>query len=310
MEGTKIAIIGAGNVGATIAYTLLWNGLASELVLVDVDRDRAVGEAMDLSHGVSLLRPVTVRAGEYQDCAGAAIVVITAGAAQQPGETRLDLTRKNARILREIIPPLLQYCRESILLVVSNPVDVLTELALRLSGLPPDRVIGSGTVLDSSRFRHLLGRHCGVDPRNVHAYVVGEHGDSEVPVWSLATVGGLPVAEFCRSLGLACPAGWQEEISRAVRTAAYEVIERKGATYYAVSVAVSRITDCILRDERSLLTVSTRVQLPGLPPLCLSLPTLLGRSGVEYVLRPPLAPEEEEGLLFSARRLLEAQQGI
>nr|HPM59979.1 L-lactate dehydrogenase [bacterium] len=228
----KVAVVGAGQVGATFAYALLIRGLASEIVLIDANRALAEGQAEDMSHGLPYVRPVHIFAGAYSDCRDADIIVITAGAAQKPGETRLELTRRNVDIYRQIIPEITRHTTSAILIVVSNPVDVLTYAAVKLSGLPPQRVIGSGTTLDSARFRYLLSQHCGVDPRNVHAMIIGEHGDSEVPVWSLANISGLRMDDYCAQCGKGCPQLRKDEIFEQVRTAAYHLIEKKGATYH------------------------------------------------------------------------------
>lgn len=301
----KIAVVGVGRVGATTAYAMILEGLVPELALIDIDRRRCEGEAMDLSHGASFVRPVKIYAGDFRACQGADLVIIAAGASQKPGETRLDLTFKNAHIFKDIVPKITAQAPDSILLVVTNPVDILTYVTLKVSGFPPARVLGSGTVLDSSRFRHLLAEHCGVDARNIHAYVVGEHGDSEVLVWSRANVIGLPIADFCQLCGRGCPPGWQQEISSQVRRAAYEIIERKEATYYAVALAVRRIVESILRDEHSVLTVSTLTPMPEIGEVCLSLPAVLGSRGRERIFRVNLAPEEEIQLQQSARLLRE-----
>lgn len=306
-RANKVVILGVGDVGATTAYALMMSALVSEIVLVDINEDLARGEALDLSHSAAFVSPVRVRAGGYEDCAGASIVVITAGVNQRPGETRLDLINKNIAIYQEILPKILKYCPDSIYLIVSNPVDILTYITVNITGLPTERVIGSGTVLDTSRFRYLLSEHCDVDPRNIHAYVVGEHGDTEVPVWSLANVGGVPLETFCKLKELTYTPQWQSEISTQVRRAAYEIIDLKGSTYYAVGLALVRIIQTILRDERALLTVSTPLQgFHGIYDVALSLPAILGRSGISQVLPMPLNDQEEEQLQHSAATLKEA----
>ncbi len=315
MEGrtpTKVAIVGgAGAVGASAAYALMMSGLVSEIVLVDVNERRAEGEAMDLMHGAPFVRPVTVRAGAYADCANCQIVVITAGAAQKPGETRLDLVRKNTGIFRDMIPQIARAAPNAILLVVANPVDILTLAALEASGFPPGRVIGSGTVLDTARLRALVGQRLNIDPRRVHGYVIGEHGDSEVVVWSRATVAGLPVAEFCAQRGSDCDTHMQAEISEQVRRAAYEIIERKGATYYAIGLGVRHVVEAILRDQNTVLTVSTLMTGQfGISDICLSLPSIVDHGGVEGVLMPRLSDEEIEALRRSADVLKETARAI
>ncbi|MFW6082482.1 MAG: L-lactate dehydrogenase [Chloroflexota bacterium] len=299
-----MAVIGVGNVGATFAYALVLNGLVGEIVLVDIDRERAEGEAMDINHAVPLSNPVRVWAGDYHDCADADVVMVAAGATQRSGETRLDLVRRNVRIFEDVIPSITEHNTTGILLIATNPVDVLTYVALRLSGFPPQRVIGSGTVLDTARFRYLLSEHLELDPRNVHAYVVGEHGDSEVPVWSLVHVAGMRLEEYCRRMACEVSEDVRERISHQVRDAAYEVIERKGATYYAVAVALVRIVEAILRDQRTVLTASSLVPgCYGIDDVCLSLPAVVGRRGVERVVELALADHEVEALRAGARIL-------
>ncbi|MGD8998763.1 MAG: L-lactate dehydrogenase [Anaerolineae bacterium] len=303
----KVAVIGAGNVGATFAYSLLLSGLVGEIVLIDVDRQRAEGEAMDISHAVPLSNPVRVWAGDYADCAGADVVVVTAGTAQRPGETRLDLVKRNAGIFRDIIPTVSECNPTGILVIASNPVDVLSYAAWKLSGFPARRVIGSGTVLDTARFRYLLSEHLGVDARNVHAHVIGEHGDSEVPVWSLANVAGMRLDEYCRRERCNLDDDVRARISHQVRDAAYEVIERKGATYYAVAVALVRIVEGILHDQHAVLSVSNLVPATyGIQDVYFSLPAVIGRRGVERVLQ--LALDESESLALE--RCAEVLHGV
>lgn len=289
----KVAVVGAGNVGATFAYALVLNGLVGEIVLIDIDRERAEGEAMDINHAVPLSNPVRVWAGDYAGCAGADVVVVTAGAAQRPGETRLDLVKKNAGIFREVIPSITEHNETGILLIATNPVDALSYAAWKLSGFPSHRVIGSGTVLDTARFRYLLSEHLELDPRNVHAYVVGEHGDSEVPIWSLANVAGMRLQEYCRRTQCDVGDDVRDRISHQVRDAAYEIIERKGATYYAVAVGLVRIVEAVLRDQHTVLTVSNLVPgYYGIEDVYFSLPAVLAREGVERVVELSLAEEE------------------
>lgn len=304
---TKIAVVGgAGAVGATAAYALMISGLASEIVLVDVNERRAEGEAMDMMQGSPLVRPVTVRHGSYADCAGCQIVVITAGAAQKPGETRLDLVKKNTAIFQSMIPQIAAAAPHAILLVVANPVDILTYAALKFSGFPSGRVVGSGTVLDTARLRSLVGQRLEVDPRSVHGYVIGEHGDSEVVVWSRATVASMPIADFCVQRGRSFDPYIQERIADQVCHAAYEIIERKGATYYAIGLAISHIVEAMLRDQNTVLTVSTLLTGQyGISDICLSLPSIVDHNGVEVVLEPDLSGEELAALQRSAQVLKE-----
>jgi L-lactate dehydrogenase len=309
---TKIAIVGgAGAVGATAAYALMISGLAAEIVLIDVNQRRVEGEAMDLVQGAPFVRPVVIRSGGYTDCQGAQVVVITAGASQKPGETRLDLVNRNIEIFRGIIPQIAQAAPDSILLVVANPVDILTYATWKFSGFPPGRVIGSGTVLDTARLRTLIGQQLRVDPRGVHAYVIGEHGDSEVVVWSRATVAGMSIADFCTQRNASCENDIQRQIADQVRRAAYEIIDRKGATYYAIGLGVRHIVEAILRDQDSVLTVSTLMtgQL-GVSDIYLSLPSILDRNGLDCVLVPDLSEDEEAAFQRSARVLQETARAV
>jgi len=300
----RVAVVGAGKVGTTFAFALLLDGLASEIVLIDASHARAEGEAMDLNHAVPFTHPTRVWAGDYADCAGAVVTVLAAGAGQKLGETRLDLVRKNAAIWRQVVPTVVKHNPSGILLIATNPVDVLTYAAWKLSGLPPERVIGSGTILDTARFRYLLSEHFGVDARSVHAYIIGEHGDSEVPVWSLANIAGMRLAEFCKAQGLANDPQVMKSIFTQTRDAAYHIIERKGATYYAVAAGLLRITQAILRNQNTVLSVSSRINgYYGISGLCLSLPTVVNRSGVQRVLHLQLSSEEQAKLLQSAEVL-------
>jgi L-lactate dehydrogenase len=256
---------------------------------------------MDLSHAVPFAHPTRIWAGDYADCAGAAVTVIAAGANQRPGESRLDLLKRNAAIFRQIVPEVARLNPGGILLIATNPVDILTSVALKLSGSPPQRVIGSGTTLDTARFRHLLSVHFGVDPRSVHAHIIGEHGDSEVPVWSLANIAGMRLPDYCAANGLALDQAALDEIFRQTRDAAYEIIERKGATYYAVAAGLMRIVEAILRDQSTVLPVSSLVEdYLDLDGICLSLPSVVHRGGVERALRLTLSPAEVEALRRSA----------
>lgn len=298
----RVAIIGAGHVGAAFAFTLVRSGLASEIVLVDPDHARAEGEAMDLDHAVPFGRPARVWAGGYADCAGAAIVAITAGAGQRPGETRLDLAKHNAAVLREIVPEVARHAPDAVLIVATNPVDVLTMGALQLSGFPASRVLGSGTILDTARLRFLLSRRLGVDSRSIHAHVIGEHGDSEVVVWSTANVAGIPLD------GLTGPSPFGDEdrvsIARQTREAAAAVIQRKGHTAFAIGAGLVRVVEAILRDEKSVLSVSGRVDgAYGIRDVCLSLPSVVGRGGVERVLALALDDAERDALRRSAEAI-------
>jgi L-lactate dehydrogenase len=298
---TRIAIVGAGHVGATLAYSLVLHGLAPEIVLIDADRGRAEGEAMDLSHAVPFSQPGRVWAGDYDDCGPAAVVVLTAGAGQKPGETRLDLAGRNAAIFREVVPRITAVNPGAVLLVATNPVDVLTFATWKLSGLPPQRVIGSGTILDTARFRYLLSQHFGVDARSVHAFVIGEHGDTEVPVWSLANIAGMRLPDFRAAHRLGPDQAAMDAIVEDTRRAAYHIIERKGATYYAVAAGLLRILEAILRDQATVLSVSSLVPPEyGVENVCLSVPTVITRQGIERVLHLPLSDDERAAFQRSA----------
>ena len=301
---TRIAIVGAGNVGATFGYSLLISGLATEIVLIDANHAKAEGEAMDLNHAMPLGRPARILAGGYEDCAGAAITVITAGSAQRPGETRLDLLQRNTAIFKQIIPSVVKHNPNGILLIATNPVDILTYVALKISGLSRNHVIGSGTVLDTARFRYLLSQQFDVDPRSVHAFIIGEHGDSEVPVWSLANIAGMRLAQYCAVNGLGCSQPILDDIFEQTRDAAYHIIERKGATYYAIASGLMRICEAILRDQGTVLSVSSLINdYYGIDDVCLSLPTIVDLDGAERVIRLDLSADEIEGLRKSASLL-------
>lgn len=307
----RIAVVGTGAVGASFAFALMQSGLARELVLIDRNEELAEGHAMDLNHGMPFAPPLDIRAGTYADCRGADIVVITAGVPQRPGESRLELASRNAAIMKDIVHSVVDYAPEAILLVATNPLDVMTYAALRFSGFPRERIIGSGTALDTSRLRFLLSRHCGVDARNIHAYIIGEHGDSEVPVWSGATIGGIRLLDYCPLCERACEPHEREAIFGQVVRAAYEIIDRKGATYYAVALAMVRICQAIVRDEHSVLTVSTLIEGQyGVEGVCLSLPTVLGAAGAGRILAPRLEEGEEEGFRRCAQMMREIIDGL
>ncbi len=307
----KLGIIGAGAVGTSFAFTLIQSGLVEEIVMVDPAREKLQGEISDLNHGLAFLPPVRVRAGEFKDCSDAAVVVITAGAAQKPGETRLDLTKKNVSIVRDIIEELKPVSPGQVLIMVTNPVDVLTWAAIRAGDFPPGTVIGSGTVLDSSRFRHFLASHCGVDTRYVHACVVGEHGDSEVCLWSWVNFSGIRLGDYCPACTRKCEGIDREEVERKVRESAYHVIQAKGATNWAVSLALLRIVEAIFRDENSILTVSVPAAGQyGLPDVCLSLPAIVNSRGAEQIIAGPMEEKEKERLFASADVLLKMREQI
>lgn len=303
----KAAVIGCGFVGSSIAFTLMQSGIFSELVLIDANRDKAEGEAMDLSHGLPFTHPMDIRAGDYDDVADCALVIVTAGAGQKPGETRLDLVHKNVAIFRSIIPEIARRNRDAILLIVSNPVDVLTWAAWKLSGYPANRVLGSGTVLDTARLKYLLGERLGVDSRSVHAFIIGEHGDSELAVWSGANVSGVDLDQFCHLRGDPLDRAEMERLYQGVRDSAYEIIQRKGATYYGIAMAVGRIAESIVKDQQAVLPVSVVLEGQyGLDGLCLSVPAIVGRDGVEEVLEIPLSDSEKRALRGSAEQMKRA----
>ena len=303
----KAAIIGCGAVGASIAFRFLQQGLFSQLVLLDADHNKAEGEAMDLSDGLPYGTAMDITAGGYSDLADCMLVVITAGVNQKPGETRLDLIGKNTAIMRDIIRQLTAQEFGGILLIVSNPVDVLTHAAYRLAGLPRERVIGSGTVLDTARLKQLLGEELRVDSRNVHAFIVGEHGDSELPVWSGANVSGLDLDSFCRIRQKTLRPADMQRIYQEIQGSADAIIRRKGATYYGIAMAVGRIAACIIKDEHAVLPVSVALEGEyGLEGLALSIPAIVGRGGIEKVLEIPLNEREQAALYASARQLRQA----
>ncbi|MBV9608223.1 MAG: L-lactate dehydrogenase [Acidobacteria bacterium] len=300
----RIAVVGTGNVGSSFAYALLLSGLAAEIVLVDASKAKAEGEAMDLNHAVPFAPNVNIWSGDYADCAGAIVTVVSAGVNQKPGETRLDLLRRNAAVFSDIVPNIVKYNRDGVLLIATNPVDILTYTALKLSGLASCQVIGSGTILDTARFRHLLSRYFNVDPRSVHAYIIGEHGDSEVPVWSLANIAGMRLPEFSAAQSVPCDNAAMDDIFKQVSEAAYQIISRKGATYYAVAAGLMRIVEAIVRDQRTVLSVSSLMtDYYGISDICLSLPTVVNRRGIESVLRLKLDDREVAGLQRSAEVL-------
>jgi L-lactate dehydrogenase len=303
----KGAIIGAGQVGMACAYSMLIQSSFDEMVLVDVDRVKLEGEVMDLVHGLSFVEPAIVKAGTIADCQGADIVIITAGARQRTGESRLGLLERNVTIFKALISELVQYCPDAIYLVVSNPVDVMTYVTWKLSGLPCNTIIGSGTALDTARFRYLLAQDLQLDPRSIHAYIIGEHGDSEVPIWSRLNVAGTPLQALDPDLGTANdPQQWYH-IFEQVKNAAYEIIQRKGATSYAIGLAVTQIVQAILRDQNRVLTVSCLTNgMYGIEDVYISLPAVVNRYGVNRIVQLSLSPEEEQQLKHSAQLLHQA----
>ena len=300
----KVAMIGCGFVGSATAFALMESGLFSEMVLIDADKNRAEGEALDISHGLPFARPMKIYAGDYDDIVDAAIIIVTAGANQKPDETRLDLVQKNVGIFKSIIPEIAKRNCGGILLIVSNPVDILTYTALKLSGFPENRVLGSGTVLDTARLKYNLGEHLNVDSRSVHAFIIGEHGDSELAAWSSATVSGVPINTFCEMRGHFNHDEATERIAENVKNSAYEIIAKKKATYFGVAMAVRRICETIIRDEKSILPVSNLMHGEfGISDISLSMPAIVGAHGVENRIPITLDEEETEKLQSSAGTL-------
>jgi L-lactate dehydrogenase len=300
----KIGIIGSGMVGSTAAYAMIMRGVGREIVIVDLNKQRAQAEADDLLHAVPFAHQLQVRSGEYADLDGSRVVIVSAGVGQRPGETRLQLLERNAKVFQQVVPQILEHAPEAVLLIATNPVDVMTHLAARYAaerGVPSSRIIGSGTTLDTARFRALLGRRLGVDSQHIHAYVLGEHGDSEVLTWSLVAVGGIPLEEFCRMRNTDVCSEDKDEIDEMVRRAADHIIEGKGATYYGVGSALARITETILRDQRSILTVCSPVgEAAGIKDVTISLPHLVGGQGILATFEPSLSQEERDALRTSA----------
>lgn len=301
----KVGIVGSGLVGSTAAYAIVMRGVASEVVLVDARPERAAAEADDILHAVPFASPVRVADGSYDDLVGARLVVIAAGAAQRPGESRRELLGRNARVFDDVVPQVLDAAPDAILLVATNPVDAMTHYTAQLAsrrGAKPERCLGTGTLLDTARFRALVGDELGVDPQNVHAYVVGEHGDSEVLAWSTASVAGVPLDEFVRLRHAELTAQERSRIDDEVRNAAGRIIAGKGATYYGVGSAITRIAEAVLQDQRSVLTVCTRIaEVAGVEDVTISLPHVVGGDGVLQVLEPPVNDTEREALAESAR---------
>lgn len=307
----KVAVIGCGFVGSASAFALMQSGLFSEMVLIDVDRKRAEGEALDIRHGVPFSSPMKIYAGEYEDIADAAIVVITAGANQKPEETRLQLVDKNAKIMKSVVTQIAKLNFQGILLIVANPVDILTDIAMRCSGLPENRVFGSGTVLDSARLKYRLGEHLRVDSRSVHAFIIGEHGDSEIAAWSSANVSGVPLSRFCEMRGHFNHEDNEENIADEVKNSAYEIIAKKSATYFGIAMVVKRICHAVVRDEKSIFPVSIRMHGEyGLHDVVLSMPAIVGANGVEKSIPISLDEKEQRKIRESAETLKKIMDGI
>lgn len=312
----KVGIIGAGHVGSTTAYAMVMRGIGREIVLVATDLTRAKAQAADIMHAVPFAHPLKISAGDYADLVNSQVVIISAGVAQQTGETRLDLLKRNVAVFEEVVPQVLQHAPGAILLVATNPVDVMTHLTAKFASeldIPSSRVMGSGTTLDTARFRTLLGEHLGVDPQHVHGYVVGEHGDSEVLSWSLVTVGGIPLDEFCDHWNICIDDEVRAGITRSVREAAYSIIRAKGSTHYGIGSALARIVEVILGDQRSLLTVCSPVEVvAGVRDVTLSLPHLVGGDGIldTILLSFALSESEQEALKSSAQTIKQAYQDL
>ena len=303
----KCAVIGCGNVGATTAYSLMLSGLFNEIVLLDIDAKRARGEAEDIAHGIPFNSPVEIYAGNYSDIEDAGIVIITAGVSQKPGETRIDLIQRNTKVFSSIIDQITATKFDGIILVVTNPVDILTYVTIALSKFDSRRVLGSGTVLDTARLKQLMGNKFGVDARNIHTFIIGEHGDSELPVWSSANVSGIDINSYCNNFVCDCNDSALQTTFESVRDAAYSIIEAKGATYYAIAEAVKRIVTAIVRDERTILPVSTLLTGQyGISDVCLGVPCVVGKNGVEEILEIPLSETERKNFIRSANALQNA----
>ena len=303
-QARKVVVVGAGSVGTTYVYALMHTGLAGEIVLIDIDQKHLKGEIMDLEHGLAFVQPVEIRPGNYSDCADANLIVVTSGAKQVAGQSRLDLVRSNADIIKSICDEIKKCDSDAVLVIVANPVDALTQVALQRLGWSRGRVIGSGTVLDSARFRSMLSQHCGVDTRNVHAYILGEHGDSEVAAWSITHIGGMPMKDYCIRCHKCDHQKIHPEIARLVRDSAYHIIDYKGSTYYAIGLSLTRISGAILRNEHSILTISMLMQGEyDIDGVCLSVPCIVGKNGVERIITARLAKDEQAALKASANTI-------
>jgi len=304
-KGTKITVLGAGNVGASIAYTLMLSGLCSDIVLVDINKGKAEGEAMDIRQGVTFSNEVSVSAGGYEDAKDSDIVIVSLGIGRKPGQTRIDLAQTNVNIIKSVMPQIVEHAPDAIYVVVSNPVDIITYTILKTTNLPANRVIGTGTLLDSSRLRACLASYADVNTRNVHAYIFGEHGDSLMIPWSLASVGCVTFEDYCENIGI-CHEDKKKEVEEAVRTAGAAVISRKGATYYAIAATVKQVCESIIRDDKSVLTVSNPTNGKyGTEDVCLSLPYFVGADGITRDLNPKLTEAETEKLIASSKALKE-----
>lgn len=307
--GNKVVVIGAGFVGTATAFTLVESGMVDDLILIDLNKKKAEGEVMDLNHGISFLSPINIKAGDYSDCANADIIIISAGVGIDSDETRLDLANKNSKIIKGIMKSIVEYTRTAIILVATNPPDILTYIAAKSVGYDETKVIGSGTVLDSSRFKYLLSKHCGINPRSIHAYILGEHGDSEVAAWSITNIAGTRVdhlCEMCQTYKTDCTGLPKDEIFDDVKNAAYEIISRKGETSYGIAFALRRIVEAILKNENAVLTISSQLKGEyGIKDVSLSVPTVVNRNGVGKILELPLDEDELKFLQESSEKLKE-----
>jgi L-lactate dehydrogenase len=307
----KIGVIGTGMVGSTAAFAMVMNGVGSEIVMVDINKDAAVAQAEDIIHATPFSYPVAVHAGDYADLAGAVVVVISAGVSQKPGETRLELLDRNAAVFRSTVPEILKHAPDAVLVIATNPVDIMTQVARHYAELPAARVIGSGTILDTARFRTLLGAHLRIAPHSVHAHVLGEHGDSEVLVWSSAMAGTVTLMDFAEQIDRPLTEEVRNRIDDRVRNAAYTIINGKGSTYYGVAGGLSRLVRAILDDEAAVLTVcAVDKEVAGIPDVCLSLPRVVGRDGILVTLEPALDRAEQKALKRSASILKEAADAL
>lgn len=311
LNNRKVAVIGCGFVGSASAFCLMQSGLFSEMVLIDADKNKAEGEALDIAHGIPFAGQMKIYAGDYADIADAAIIIVTAGANQKPDETRLDLVHKNVGIFKSIIPQIAALNYQGILLIVSNPVDILTYTAIKLSGMPENRVLGSGTVLDTARLKYQLGEHLSVDSRSVHAFIIGEHGDSEIAAWSSANVSGIPLNDFCEMRGHFNHDASMHAIAETVKNSAYDIIAKKRATYYGIAMSVRRICEAIVKNQKSILPVSGMVHgMYGIDDIVLSMPAVVGADGIETQVPISLSAEEQEKLKVSADTLKRVADGL
>lgn len=311
INSRKVAMIGCGFVGSALAFALMNSGLFSEMVLIDADKDKAEGEALDIAHGLPFAKPMQIYAGGYDDIADAAVIIVTAGAGQKPGESRLDLVKKNVGIFRSIMPEIRRRDCGGILLIVANPVDILTYTAAKMTGFPENRVFGSGTVLDTARLKYLLGEHLEVDARSIHAFIIGEHGDSEMAVWSSANVSGVPISHVCEMRGYSDHMESMRRIEEDVKNSAYTIIQKKKATYYGIAMSVVRICEAIVRDEKSVLPVSTiQHGAFGIRDVSLSMPAIVGSQGVEGLMPISLSMDEQRRLQESADVLRDVLGGL